>query len=85
MFTFHGDAVRVTTNPWRHRQSRGENASELIHDLNVTDFIPTHSSNERRQNGLVTKFSKVKVVDVETENVLELVGKGIMRVAKKPT
>jgi hypothetical protein len=33
----------------------------------------------------VTKFSKVKVVDVETENVLELVGKGIMRVAKKPT
>ena len=24
VFTFHGDAVRVTTNPWRHRQSRGE-------------------------------------------------------------
>lgn len=35
-----------------------KNASELIHDLNVTDFIPTHSSNERRQNGLVTKFCK---------------------------
>lgn len=62
-----------------------KNASELIHDLNVTDFIPTHSSNERRQNSLVTKFSKVKVVDVESEDVLELVGKGIMRVAKKPT
>ena len=45
---------------------RVKNASKSIHDLNVTDFIPTNYSGERSQSILVTKFSKVKVLDVES-------------------
>lgn len=62
-----------------------ENAAELISDLkNVTDFIPTHSPKETRQYGLVTSFSRVKTVDVESVTILETMGKNIMRIAKKP-
>jgi len=61
-----------------------ENAAELIRDLKVKDFIPTHSSDKRRQSGLVTKFSRVNTVDIESEGVLKKIGKGTMRVMNKP-
>ena len=64
-----------------------ENVSELIRDLNVIDFIPTHSSSSghRRQSGMVSKIAKMDAVDVESEEILQRLGKGVMRIAKKPT
>jgi hypothetical protein len=64
-----------------------ENASELIRDLNVIDFIPTHSPSSilRRQSGMASKIAKEHVVDIESEAILQRLGKGVMRIAKKPT
>jgi hypothetical protein len=63
-----------------------ENALELIRDLNVIDFIPTHSSSPHmRQTGFVSKIAKIDAVDVESEAILQRLGKGVMRIAKKPT
>jgi len=62
-----------------------KNAMELIRDLNAIDFIPTHSSKDRRESGLVTKFATVKMlVDIESDDISSFIGKEIMRVAKKP-
>jgi len=61
-----------------------QNAIELIRDLNAIDFIPTHSSKDRRESGLVTKFATVEMVDIESDDISSFIGKGIMRVAKKP-
>lgn len=40
VFTFHGDAVRVTTNPWRHRQSRGEKCIWIDSWFECDGFYP---------------------------------------------
>lgn len=62
-----------------------DNAQELIRDLkNVKDFIPTHSSMNRHQSGLVTKFAKVLTVDIESEVFMNKIGKDVVRVAEKP-